>query len=69
MAKILMIAEHDGTSLNSSTAKCVACAAEISGADIDVAVFAESAADIAAEVASLESVGRVLCSELSLIHI
>ena len=63
MAKILMIAEHDGTSLNSSTAKCVACAAEISGADIDVAVFAESAADIAAEVASLESVGRVLCSE------
>jgi len=63
MAKVLLIAEHDGESLNPSTAKCVACAADIASADIDVVVFAESAANIAAEAASLESVSRVLSSE------
>ena len=63
MAKVLLIAEHDGASLNPNTAKCVACAAEISGAEIDVAVFAETAGGIAAEAASLDSVSRVLSSE------
>jgi electron transfer flavoprotein alpha subunit len=63
MAKVLLIAEHDGTKLNPSTAKCVACAAEISGVEIDVAVFAETAGAIAAEAASLESVSRVLSNE------
>ena len=63
MAKVLLIAEHDGATLNPNTAKCVACAAEIPGAEIDVAVFAESAAGIAAEAAGLESVSRVLSSE------
>ena len=53
MAKVLLIAEHDGKSLNPSTAKCLACAAELPSAEIDVAVFAESPADIAAEAASL----------------
>jgi electron transfer flavoprotein alpha subunit len=63
MAKVLLIAEHDGASLNPNTAKCVACASEISGAEIDVAVFAESAGGIAAEAAGLDSVSRVLSSE------
>jgi electron transfer flavoprotein alpha subunit len=63
MAKVLLIAEHDGTSLNANTAKCVACAAEIPGAEIDVAVFAEAAGEIAAQAASLDSVSRVLSSE------
>jgi electron transfer flavoprotein alpha subunit len=60
MAKVLLIAEHDGANLNPSTAKCIACAVQIPGAEIDVAVFAESAGDIAAEAAGLESVSRVL---------
>jgi len=63
MAKVLLIAEHDGENLNPSTAKCVACAAEIAAAEIDVAVFAESAESIAAAAASLESVSRVFSSE------
>lgn len=63
MAKILVIAEHDGTTLNPSVAKTVACAAEIDAADIDVVVFAESAASIAAEAAQLESISRVLTVE------
>ena len=40
MAKVLLIAEHNGTNLNPSTAKCVACAAQIAGAEIDVAAIA-----------------------------
>ena len=63
MAKVLLIAEHDGTSLNPNTGKCIACASSIAGAEIDVAVFAESADDIAAQAAELESVSRVLKSE------
>lgn len=63
MAKVLLIAEHDGTSLNSSTAKCVACAAQLEGAEIDVAVLADSAADVAAAAATLDSVQRVLSVE------
>ena len=40
MAKILIVAEHDGSALNPSTAKCVSCAAAIDGAEIDVLVLA-----------------------------
>jgi electron transfer flavoprotein alpha subunit len=60
MSKILVIAEHDGQTLNPSTAKTVACAAEVSGASIDVVVFAASADAVADEAAKLDSVSRVL---------
>ena len=63
MSKILVIAEHDGQALNPSTAKTVACAADIEGASIDVVVFAAAAADVAAEAAKLDSVARVLTVE------
>jgi electron transfer flavoprotein alpha subunit len=63
MAKVLLIAEHDGERLNPNTSKTIACAAAIPGSEIDIAVFAESASEIAAEAANLESVSRVLRSE------
>ena len=63
MAKVLIIAEHDGSALNTSTAKCVSCAAAIDGAKIDIVVLAASAADVAAQAAELSSVGRVLTIE------
>ncbi|MDH3415047.1 MAG: FAD-binding protein [Gammaproteobacteria bacterium] len=63
MSKILIIADHDGVALNGATAKAVACAASIDGAQIDIAVFAESAAGIAAEAAALDSVTRVISVE------
>ena len=63
MSKILIIAEHDSQTLNPSTAKIVACAAEIDGAIIDIVVLAESPADVAAQAASLDSVARVLTVE------
>ena len=59
MSKILIIAEHDGQSLNFSTAKCVTCAQAIGG-DIDIAVFGSGIETIAAEAASLESVVNVI---------
>ncbi len=63
MAKVLLIADHDGTSLNPATAKSVACAASIEGAEIDVAVFAASAGPVAEQAAQLESVNRVIAVE------
>lgn len=60
MSKVLIVAEHDGKSLNPSTAKCVTCAQGIPGAEITVAVFAANAADLAAKAAKLQHVKRVL---------
>lgn len=60
MTKILIIAEHDGVALNPSTSKCVACASEISGAEIDVAVLAKDGAGVAAQAAKLDGANRVL---------
>jgi len=63
MANILVIAEHDGTHLNPSTAKCVACAANIDGANIDVVVLASAVSAVAADAAKLDGVGKVLTVE------
>jgi electron transfer flavoprotein alpha subunit len=63
MAKVLIIAEHDGSALNPATAKCVSCAAAIDGAEIDVLVLAATAGDIPAQAASLDGVSRVLTVE------
>lgn len=63
MNKILIVAEHNGQTLNASIAKTVACAAQIEGADIDVLVLAETAAGIAEQAAQLQGVSRVLTLE------
>jgi electron transfer flavoprotein alpha subunit len=63
MAKILVIAVHSGAALNPSTAKCVACAAQIDAAEIDIAVLGASVADVASEAAQINAVGRVLTIE------
>ncbi len=59
-ATILIVAEHDGQRLNSSTARCVTCARGIEGASIAVAVFAADGAAVAASAAALDGVSRVL---------
>ncbi len=63
MSKILIIAEHDGSAINPSTAKTIACAAEIDGAEIDVAVFAAAVTTVATEASQIDSVARVLTIE------
>ena len=59
MSKILVIAQHDGKTLSSATARAVACAQAIGG-DITVAVFADNAEAPAAAAAKLDGVGQVL---------
>ena len=61
--KVLIVAEHDGTRLNLSTAKCVSCARALGGAEITVVVCAVNAAAVAAEAAQLSGVARVLTVE------
>jgi electron transfer flavoprotein alpha subunit len=60
MSKVLIIAEHADGNLNPSTAKCVACAADIPDAEIHVAVFAGNSESVAAEIATLANVSRVI---------
>ena len=62
-AKVLIVAEHDGSKLNSSTAKAVTCAHGVTGADIVVAVFAASATGVAEQASRLAGVSRVVAIE------
>ena len=62
-ARILILAEHDGTKLNPSTAKCVTCARALADAEITVVVLAADAAAVAAQAAQLTGVARVLTVE------
>ena len=59
MSKILIVAEHLGGKLNSSTARCVACASKIGG-EIHVAVLADAPDAIAAEAARIAGVAKVV---------
>jgi len=63
MAKILIVAEHDGSALNPATGKCVSCAATIDGAEIDVLVMAAAADNVAEEAARIDGVHQVLTAE------
>jgi electron transfer flavoprotein alpha subunit len=63
MSKVLVIAEHDGSALNASVAKTVACASCIDGAEVDIVVLAANAGAIAQEAAQLDGVTRVLTVE------
>lgn len=60
MAKVLLIAEHANGEISPSMGKCVACAASIPDADIDIAIFADDSAAMADELAALSGVARVL---------
>ena len=60
---VAIIAEHDGSRLNPSTARSVACAAGIAGATLTVLVFAAQADTVAAAAAGLSGVHRVLAIE------
>jgi electron transfer flavoprotein alpha subunit len=59
MSRILVIAEHDGQSLNPSTAKCASCAAAI-GHAFDIVVMAADATGIATQAAQIGGASKVL---------
>jgi electron transfer flavoprotein alpha subunit len=58
MTKILIIAEHNGTDLNPSTAKCVSCAAAIGG-ETEILLLGKSLENAAGQAASLQGVQTV----------
>lgn len=68
MTKILVVAEHDGEILNPSTAKCVTCAKELDGAEIDVAVLGTNVSSVATQAAALAGVNRVVTVEREVNH-
>ncbi len=63
MTTALIVAELDGTALNPSTAKCVACAAQTGATAIDVLVLSDSVSAAAAAAAQIAGVSRVLTIE------
>ena len=65
MNKVLIVAEHDGQTLNAATAKCVQCAAQIPDAEIHVVVFGRGVAAVAQEAAALAGVQGVLLADRS----
>ena len=58
MTRVLLIAEHDGSELNLSTAKAMSCATQIG--ETDIAVFSNGADSVAANAATLAGSARVL---------
>ena len=63
MAKILIVAEHDGSTLNPSAAKCVTCAHAIPDAEIDLLILAADGDAVAARAAEIAGVSRVLVAK------
>jgi len=60
MATVLIVGEHDGTRLNPSTARCVTCAAQITGSEIHVALFGTDLGAVAPQAAALKGVSKVV---------
>ena len=60
MSKVLVIAEHDGTNLNGSTARAVNCASDLGLDAIDVVVLAADGSAVAEQVAKISGVTNVL---------
>ena len=60
MGRILIIAEHDGSELNPSTARCLSCAGEFSGLDCDIAVLAKDGQRVCEQAAALFGVSTVI---------
>jgi electron transfer flavoprotein alpha subunit len=60
MSRVLIIAEHLDSKLNSATARCVTAAKALSAASIDIAVLSDAPTPIAEQAAQLEGVSKVL---------
>ena len=60
MSKILVIAEHDNNEINSSTNKCISCAKQIQGSEIDLVVFTDGNNDVVEQATKIDSVNSVI---------
>ena len=62
MSRTLIIAEHDGQTLNPSTAKCASCATAI-GQEFDILVMGASVNGIASQAAAIDGAGTVFAMD------
>ncbi|MBL8202472.1 MAG: FAD-binding protein [Chromatiales bacterium] len=60
MSRVLIVGEHDGRTLNQSTARCVACASAIAPAAMEVVILGGDTTTVAAQAATLAGVTAVL---------
>lgn len=60
MSSVLIVAEHDGSALNPSTAKTVSCAQSLNAESIDIVVFGQGVDAIATQAAKLSGVKQIL---------
>lgn len=60
MTRTLIIGEHDGSSLNQSTARCVACASALECASTDIVILGRGVDGVASQAATLAGVTAVL---------
>ena len=61
MSKVLVVAEHDGTTLHSGVARMVSCGLAIEADALDILVMGQDCSDVADQAARIEGVSRVLC--------
>lgn len=59
MSRTLIIAEHDGSNLNPSTAKCASCASAI-GHPFDIVVMGASISDISNQAATIDGASSII---------
>ncbi len=59
MSKILILAQHDGNTINQGTSKAITAAQQIEGANIDLVIFADDTSTIATEAAKLSGIDTV----------
>lgn len=60
MSKVLLVAEHNGETLNPGVAKCVSCAAKIPDSQIVVLVPGQDVDGVAAQATEINGVHKVL---------
>jgi len=65
MSKVLIVAEHNGSALNPSTAKTVGCAQSLKADSIDIVVFGHAIDTVAEQAARLNGVSHVLTCDQS----
>jgi len=60
MSRVLVIAEHDGSILNGSTARAISCAKQLGVDGIDIVVLAADGAAVADQAAAISGVDKVV---------
>ena len=61
MSKVLVVAEHDGITLDAGVARVVSCGLAVEPESLDVAVMGQDCGAIARQAATIAGVSQVLC--------